>query len=295
MGAPRSAAPTLSATHAPVALTRARASTVSRRPETVSRRSTRQRAVASARRHDLGAHADVRAARRSVHGVEHHQARIVHPAVGIFEAARKARLQRLAGRGAREIDGVGRRQDAAAPAQVVVEEEPEPDQQGRAQAAMMREHEPERPDDVRGHGEQHLPLAQRLAHQAEGEVLQVAQPAVDELGRGRGRAAGQVGLLRQQHGQSAPGGIAGDAAAVDAPADDGNVVHSAARARVVDRSRPDRRSPALRPAPERIRSIPNEDYRAFAKDQASAAISTATSLSRQMSRRRGGGGASVTK
>jgi hypothetical protein len=56
------------------------------------------------RRDHLGAHADVGAAPRRVHGVEHDQARVIDPAVGIFEAAAVAALQRCAGRLAREVD-----------------------------------------------------------------------------------------------------------------------------------------------------------------------------------------------
>ena len=72
--------------------------------------------------------------------------------------------------------------------------------------------------------QQHLALGQRLAHQAELVVLEIAQAAMDQLGRGRGRAAGKIALLAQEHRQAAAGGIAGDAAAVDAAADDGDVV-----------------------------------------------------------------------
>ncbi len=64
-------------------------------------------------------------------------------------------------------------------------------------------------------------------------VLEIAQSAVDELGRGRGRSAGQVVLFGEQHRQSASRGVARDAASVDTPADDGNVAHPAVRARVV--------------------------------------------------------------
>ena len=60
-------------------------------------------------------------------------------------------------------------------------------------------------------------------HQQERAVLQITQAAVDELGRGRGRAGCQIALLDQQHAQAPAGGVAGDAGAVDAAADDGKV------------------------------------------------------------------------
>ena len=89
-------------------------------------------AVMPPRRHDFGAHADVGAAPRRVHGVEHDQPRVIDPAVGVFEAAGEARLERLAGRRAREAmpRDAGR---MLAPAKMVIEKETEADQQRRAQ------------------------------------------------------------------------------------------------------------------------------------------------------------------
>ena len=104
-------------------------------------------------------------------------------------------------------------------------EQPEPDQPPRPQPGMVRQHEAQRPDDVRRRSQQHLALGQRFAHQAEGVVLEIAQPAMDQLGRGRRRAAGQIALLHQQHRQSPSGRVAGNAAAVHAAADDGEVEH----------------------------------------------------------------------
>jgi hypothetical protein len=46
---------------------------------------------------------------------------------------------------------------------------------------------------------------------------------VDELGRFRGGAGGEVVLLDQQDGKAPPGRIARDAGAIDAAADDGEV------------------------------------------------------------------------
>ena len=63
----------------------------------------------------------------------------------------------------------------------------------------------------------------RFAHQPKPAVLEVAQPAMDQLGRGRRRARREVVLLDQEHAQAAAGGIAGDAGAVDAAPDDGEV------------------------------------------------------------------------
>ena len=95
--------------------------------------------------------------------------------------------------------------------------------QRRAQARHRRQHEAHRPDEVRRHAQQHLALVERLAHQAERAVLEIAQAAVDQLGRGRRGAGGEVVLLDQQHAQAAAGGVARDPGAVDAAADDGEV------------------------------------------------------------------------
>ena len=87
----------------------------------------------------------------------------------------------------------------------------------------MREHEAHRPDDVRGVAQEHRALAQGLAHEAEVAVLQVAQPAVDQLGAGRGGVRGQIILFAQQHVEAAPRRVSRDAGTVDAAADDEQV------------------------------------------------------------------------
>ncbi len=46
---------------------------------------------------------------------------------------------------------------------------------------MHRQHEPQRPDDVRSSREQHLALRQALVHEAKLVLLEVAQTAMDEF------------------------------------------------------------------------------------------------------------------
>ncbi len=87
----------------------------------------------------------------------------------------------------------------------------------------MRQHETHRPDDVGRRRPQRLAFDQRFAHQAELVIFEIAQPAMDEFGRGRGRPGGQIVHLGKHDGISAPGRIARDAGAVDAAADDENV------------------------------------------------------------------------
>ena len=96
--------------------------------------------------------------------------------------------------------------------------------QRRAQAGRGRQHDAQRPDDVRRHAQQDLALVQRLVHQPDGAVLEIAQAAMDQLGGGRRGAGGKIVLLDQQHAQAAAGGIASQSDPVDAAADDREVV-----------------------------------------------------------------------
>jgi hypothetical protein len=77
---------------------------------------------------------------------------------------------------------------------------------------------------MRRNAEQHLALGQRLAHQPECEVLEIAEPAMDELCRGGGGCAGKIPLLAEMNAQAPPGSIARNAATIDAAPDDGEVI-----------------------------------------------------------------------
>ncbi len=175
--------------------------------------------------------ADCRAARASEDGraalvrierVEHHQPRVVDPAVRIHDAGAPDLLQRPAGLVPPQVDRLRPRQDLA-PRQVVVEEQAHADHPHRPHRRIVRDQEAQRPDDVRRIPQQHLALGERLAHQPELVVLQVAKAAVHQLGRRRRGVRAEVVLLDQQHLQAAARGIAGDAGAVDAAADDQEV------------------------------------------------------------------------
>src|SRR5215471_19846972 len=89
---------------------------------------------------------------------------------------------------------------------------------------LVRKHERERLDDVRRGVQQHLALSQRLRNQAELVVLEVAKSAVDQLGAPRRRVRGEVVLLDEQHLKAASRSVARDAGAIDAAADDQEVV-----------------------------------------------------------------------
>jgi hypothetical protein len=77
---------------------------------------------------------------------------------------------------------------------------------------------------MRSKAQQYLALGQRLAHQPESAMLQIAQPTMDQLGGGGRCAGGKVVLLHHQHAQASAGGIARNASAIDATADDGKIV-----------------------------------------------------------------------
>jgi hypothetical protein len=141
-------------------------------------------AALSPRRHDPGARPDIRPAICRIAGIEDDKPGILHPAVGIFERPREQRLERFAGTITLEVKRPGGRQKPA-PAQVIVEQQPQPQQPGRPQAAMMRQDEPQWPDDVRCHLPQHFALLEGFAHQPELVMLQVPQAAMHQLGRGR--------------------------------------------------------------------------------------------------------------
>src|SRR3546814_12151749 len=90
-----------------------------------------------------------------------------------------------------------RRGQFPAPPDMVVEEQPEPQQPARPQPVAIRQDEAQRMDDVRRDAPQDFALFQRLAHKAEFIMLQIAQPPVDQLGRGRSRTPGQIARLDQ--------------------------------------------------------------------------------------------------
>ena len=76
---------------------------------------------------------------------------------------------------------------------------------------------------MRRRAQQHFAFAQRLAHQAEFAVFEIAQAAMNELRRRRRGAGGEIVLLDQNDAEAAAGGVARDAGAVDAAADDGEI------------------------------------------------------------------------
>ena len=95
-------------------------------------------------------------------------------------------------------------------------------QRGRS-PRMMRQDEAHRPDDVRGIAQKDLAFDQRLAHQPEGVMLQIPQPAMDQFRRCTRGTPGEVSGLAQIDRQAPPGCITCNPAAVHPAPDDGEV------------------------------------------------------------------------
>ena len=87
-------------------------------------------------------------------------------------------------------------------AEVIVDEEAEPEHPGRAQAGLDRQDEAHRADEVRRHAQHHFALGERFAHQTKPAVFEIAQPPVDELGGSRRSAGGEIVLLDQEDAQA---------------------------------------------------------------------------------------------
>ena len=139
-----------------------------------------------------------------VSGVQDDQARVVDATVRIFETKSKLSGQeRKTSRVGRQIEGARAGQPFAT-ADVIIQEETEPQHPSGPQTLAVRKHEAERPDDVRGDGPQHFAFAKRLSDKAKFVVLQIAQAAVDQLCRPRGRTRCEIILLAKITDQPRP-------------------------------------------------------------------------------------------
>ena len=90
---------------------------------------------------------DVGTAISRVARIEDNEARIIDPAIGVFESTMIDLLQPLPGVVLCQIETSGRRQNLAA-TKMVIKKEAEPDNRPRPQTAVVRENEPQRPNDV---------------------------------------------------------------------------------------------------------------------------------------------------
>src|ERR1700758_3591892 len=94
---------------------------------------------------------------------------------------------------------------------------------------MVRQHEPKWSDDMRRDLPEDFALNQRLAHQAELVIFEIAQPAMHEFGRPGRRPARQIIHFTEENGVTPARRIARDAAAINAASNDGEVVNSIQR------------------------------------------------------------------
>src|SRR3954463_7577092 len=88
---------------------------------------------------------------------------------------------------------------------------------------MVRQNETQGPDDVGRDLPEDFALDQRLADQPELIIFEIAQTAMNQLGRPGRRPARQVIHFTQENGISPAHRVARDAAAVDAASNDGEV------------------------------------------------------------------------
>ncbi|SPU76496.1 Uncharacterised protein [Brucella suis] len=118
------------------------------------------------------------------HRIERHEARIVHPAIGIFKTLGVLVEDRRAFRVALQIERT-RAGKFFAPAQMVIEKQAKPHQPGRAILRAVRQHEAHRPDDMGCRIRKHFALDQRFAHKAELIIFEIAQTAMHQLAGAR--------------------------------------------------------------------------------------------------------------
>ncbi len=184
-----------SSTQGPAAFTMARAETMRDGAGPITQLGAPDPAVPACG-HQRGPCQDPRATNRRIERIENDQPRVIDPAIRIFEAGLELRLECPARKLGRQIEAARFRQQLAA-TEMIVQHQPEPDHPGRALLLRMRQDEAQRPDDMRRRPEQHLPLDQRFAHQAEFIIFEITQAAVNQLSRTRARPLRQIVLLAQ--------------------------------------------------------------------------------------------------
>ena len=208
-------------------------------------------------RHYTGPRHDAGAVFRRIARVQGYQLGILDPAVAVFKGLDEALLQRLARSILRQIQRPCARQNLA-PAKSIIEKQTQPDQPGWPPSLHPRHHprhqtprgcfpfkphvgvkgqnKPHRPRYMRHRDQERLAFLQGFAHQSELEILQIAQPTMEQFRRGRRRGLRQIALFGQNHRQPASSRIARYSAAVDAAADYEKISHL--RLRLLDHVSP---------------------------------------------------------
>ena len=154
------------------------------------------------------------------HGIEHHQPGVVDPGVRVFKSLVDPRGQAILRQEAHATAPL----ELVALGQIVIEEQTGADHPGRTQVRAVRQAKTHGTGDVGRHTEQHLTLRQRLFHQPEFVMLEIAQTAVDQLaGVGRG-GRGEILRLKQGNLQTPSCRIGCDADPVDAATDDDQII-----------------------------------------------------------------------
>ena len=107
--------------------------------------------------------------------------------------------------------------------EIVVEKESGAQHPLGPQMRFMRQHKLQRLDQMWRNAKQDFTLSQSFADKAEFVMFEVAQTAVNELGRPLRSVRSEVVFFDEQHRQAAPNSIACNACAVDSAADNENI------------------------------------------------------------------------
>ena len=177
----------------------------------------------AARRNAFRSGEDFGTASRCINGVENNKTRIVDPAIRVLKALFEHRLKAGGKRRAIQPDNLGHGQKLAA-AKMVVEEQPETQKPRRTQLLVMRKNEPQGPGNMRGRTQEDFTLLERLPDQVKLVILEVAQPAVDQLRGCRRCCACKIPHFRQQDPRAAAHGISCNAGSIDASADHDKII-----------------------------------------------------------------------
>ena len=116
------------------------------------------------------------------------------------------------------------RRDVAAKRQPIVQAHPEPEFYGRDEPALVDgEQKWERPHEVRSDPLENVPFPARLEDETKIMLLEVAEPAMDQLGGTARGSTGKVRLLDERHAQTPKGRVARHAGSKNAAANDQQV------------------------------------------------------------------------
>ena len=160
--------------------------------------------------------------RRSINRIENQKPCFVDSAIGPCERKPKRALQRVPRFINRQIENLGARQ-LALPRKPVIEEKPCPQHRRRTLFGMDRQNEPRGAHQMRPGAQRGIAFGEGCARPPGAAALEIDEITVHQM-RGRDRrAAAEIALFEQRSPQTAAGGVARDAYAVETASDDRNI------------------------------------------------------------------------